>query len=95
MKQVLWTDEKGYQHRSLLRDSDPDHLAPQGIPQDPPDLSHLDWEELKRALHNELVDRGLSTWSDVQRSQDGVSAAVTKIFKRPLVGLYKLEANQK
>ena len=95
MKIVQWTDDLGYQHRSLLRDSDPDHLAPQGIPQDPPDLSHLDWGELKRALHNELVDRGLTTWADVQRSQDGVTAAVAKVLKRPIVGLYKLEANRK
>lgn len=92
MKFISWTDEKGYRRRSLLRDTDPDHLAPQGIPADVPDLIHLDWDEIQRELHNALVDAELFTWADVQRAQNGVTSAVTRVFKKRLVTLYKLEA---
>lgn len=89
MKTVLWIDDKGYKHRSMIRDNDPDSLAPSGIPCDPPDLNRLDWEELKRQLHNMLVEKGLATWEDVQQSQNGVTTSVVSIFKRPLIGLFR------
>ncbi len=89
MKIVMWTDDRGYKHRSLLRDSDPDELAPKGIPQDPPDLDELDWEGLKKDLHNALVERGLATWEDVLAQQNGVTSAIKQVFKRPMVYLYR------
>jgi hypothetical protein len=89
MKTVIWIDGDGYKHRSLLRDSDPDHLVMQGIPQEPPDLKRLDWDSLMRDLHNILVERGIITWDDVQRGQNMVSSAILQIFKRPIVGLYR------
>jgi hypothetical protein len=95
MKSVIWTDEEGYRRRSLLRDVDPDHLAPQGIPADVPDLSHLDWDDIQRELHNALVERGLFTWTDVQRAQNGVTSAVTQVFKKRLIALYKLKLEAK
>lgn len=73
----------------MLRDEDPDHLAPAGIPKDPPDIQRLDWEEIKRLIHNELVDRGLETWADVENSQNGISSSILAVLKRQLVGLYR------
>jgi len=89
MKTVEWVDDDGFKHRSLLRDSDPDHLAPAGIPADPPDLTRLDWEGLVRELHNTLAERGLSSWQDVLEHQNGITSSIISVFKRPIVGLYK------
>jgi len=89
MKEVIWTDERGFKHRSLLRDNDPDNLGSAGIPLDPPDLFHLDWDGLVRELHNLLVDKKLSTWEDVQRSGNGVSSSIQTVLKRPIIALYR------
>jgi len=111
MRIVTWTDPAGYTRRSLIRNADPDDKAPEiGIPVDPPDLDLLDWvgistqfpdlslAEFKRKLHNRLVQTGLITWKDVQRSQNGLSSAVMfagrnrellAVIKRPLVALYR------
>ena len=93
MKVVTWEDERGWKHQSLLRDTDPDHLAKSGVPLDPPDLTALDWEGLMRDLHNALVERGLSTWQDVLEQQNGVQSSIISVFKRPIVALYKRQAN--
>ena len=111
MRLVIWTDERGYCRRSLIRNSDPTDRAPEiGIPVDPPDLDLLDWSviiaqfpnldiaEFKCKLHNRLIQSGLITWQDVQRSQNGLTAAVIAVgrdrkllavIKRPLVALYR------
>lgn len=112
MKLITWTDDTGYAHRSLIRDCDYAADAPKiGIPNDPPDLDLLDWaaivlpddldpDEFKRNLHNRLVKFGLITWTDVQRSQNGVTSAIMAVgrdrnilraVKRPLIMLYKME----
>lgn len=88
-KLIIWTDEGGLKHRSILRDNDPDHLAPAGVPDDPPDLSRLDWESIRRELHNHLVDRGLISWQDVQDSGNGISNALITVLRRHVVGLYR------
>lgn len=111
MKLVIWTDQHGYKHRSAIRNSDPDDRAPEiGILSDPPDLELLDWAtvlgqvpdldigQFKCKLHNRLVTTGLITWIDIQRSQNGLTAAIMfagrdrKILvalKRQLVALYR------
>jgi len=92
MKIVVYEDNAGYKHRALLRDTDPDHAAPTiGIPQDPPDLDRIDWEEVKRKLHNRLVERELITWLDVQRSQNGVTSSILDVLRREVVMLYRLD----
>lgn len=91
MKQITWTDERGYRHRSLVRDGDSDEMANQGILQDPPSLEELDWEGIKRDLHNALVDAGLYSWRDVQRKQ-GLRGAILSAIKKRLIYLYR-EAN--
>jgi hypothetical protein len=84
MRAVIWTDENGYLHRSLIRDDDQDYRAAEvGIPTEPPDVCLLDYsgleidvDEFQKALHNQLVRLGLITWKDVQRSQNGVTRAI-------------------
>ena len=91
MKTVIHEGASGQKRAYLLRDSDPDHLAPSGIPLGPPDLDRLDWDALVTELQNLLVDRGLFTWKDVQLSQNGVSASIVTVFKRAIITLYKTE----
>jgi hypothetical protein len=76
--------------QALVRDGDPDETAPErGIPNDPPDLDRLDWDTLKRELHNELVKRGLYDFEDVQRQQNGVSLAIRRVITKRVLALYK------
>lgn len=91
MKTVKWTDKRGYKHRSLLRDADPDDLAPRGILHDPPDLEALDWEAVKMDLHNALVDAGLFSWREVQAqgANDGLRGAILSALKKRLIALYR------
>jgi hypothetical protein len=95
LKLVKWIDKDGFNHLSLLRESDPDSLAPSGIVQSPPDLRGLDWVAIVRELHNLLVDRGLITWKDVQVSQNGVNTAIVAVLKNKIINLYKLQEVKK
>jgi hypothetical protein len=90
MKQITWTDERGMKHRALIRDTDPDSAAPAGIPLDPPDLDRIDWESLKRELHNMLLDQGIVDWLAWQQ-QPNVVNHITAVVKRHLVALYREE----
>lgn len=95
MRLVTWTDKHGLQHRSWVRDQDPDDAAPQGILQDPPNLEGIDWEEVKRDLHNALVSAGLFSWLDVQNrgAEDGLRGAILSSMKRRLINLYREAQN--
>ena len=88
MRVVTWVDKHGYKHRSLVRDSDPDDMASQGILQDPPSLEELDWEGVKMDLHNALVERELYSWRNVQEKR-GLRGAILSSLKRRLVYLYR------
>ena len=84
-----WTDEDGYKRAALLRDDDPEPMRTAGIPVGPPDLSQVDWDVVQRELHNQLYERRLFTWEDVQRAQNGVTAAVLAVLKRRVIELYR------
>jgi len=88
MRRVTWTDDRGYKHSSLVRDEDSDDMASYGVLQDPPNLDELDWEGVKRDLHNYLVDAGLISWRDVQE-RTGLRGAILSAMKRRLVYLYR------
>lgn len=92
MRLVEWTDGEGYRRLSYVRNSDPDDLAPQGLPCATPDLDALDWERIKREVHNLLVSKRLLTWDDVIRSQNGITSIANATLKRELIILIR---NQK
>ena len=94
MRQVKWTDRHGWNHLSLVRDGDPDEMAESGLLRDPPDVNGIDWEVVKRELHNRLVDAGLVTWADVQRGQKAVTGIVSAVLRRRVIGLYRLDDRQ-
>ncbi len=89
MRQVEWTDKAGYNHRSLVRDNDPDDMAEQGIPLDPPDLSPIDWEMVRKDLHNALLHNEMIEWGDIPVRPNGISNAIKTSMKRQVVNLYK------
>jgi len=89
MRRITYTDKFGYKRVSLIRDTDPDDLAPQGVPIGPPDLDLVDWEEVKRDLNNMLVDRNILTYGDIQRQNTGVSSCVRSCLTSKVVNLYK------
>lgn len=95
MRLVDWTDQRGWKHRSLVRDGDSDDMAPQGILRDPPNLDNIDWEAVKQDLHNALAASGLFTWADVQNrgAEDGLRGAILSAVRKRLINLYR-EANR-
>lgn len=93
MKKVVWTDTKGFQHISCVRDNDNESQYAKGIPNDPPDIRALDWDGIIKDLHNALVERGLLTWADVQRQGTGVAGAITSVLRPRIIALYRTSPN--
>ena len=93
MKRVEWTDEKGWKRARLVQD---EILQPvdEGVPLEPPDIERMDWNGIKRDLHNELFVRGLIDWQAVQQSRDGLTAAILAAIRRPLQNLYREHLQQ-
>ena len=91
MRRVQWIDRKGRNHASVVRDRDPDDLAKAGygIPGDPPDVDQLDWDAIKRDLHNELLARGIITYEDLVAAQNGATGAILAAIRSRLTTLYR------
>lgn len=88
MKTIEWEDKDGYKRRALVRDGDPEDQPEQGIQQGPPPLDRIDWEGVKRGLHNRLMDAGLFTWKDVQEKGD-LRGIILAEFRQRLIYLYR------
>lgn len=93
MKTVIYIDKHGYKHGALLRDSDDESHPQVGIPLNPPPIDSL-IKDAARELHNELVTRGLFTWEDIQRSQNGLTDVILAVFRRKLIEAYRNEARK-
>ena len=90
MRRVEWTDKRGYRHRALVRDEDPDSAAKHGLKLDPPSVGNLDWEGIKKDLHNALLDRGLIDWPAVQKAPRGsLTGAIIAVMRARLIALYR------
>lgn len=89
MRKVTWEDSRGYKHNSWVRDIDPDNLAQLGIPCDPPDLDQIDWEGVKRDLHNFLLERGLTNWQELNASQGNLRSVIQDALFRRLIALFR------
>jgi len=96
MRLVEWKDDDGWKHLAWVRDSDPDAMAVQGrgISADPVDITELDWGAIKRDLHNQLVNRRLSNFQDVQNQRNGLRGAVLAVLHNRLTTLYKLKERE-
>lgn len=89
MKQVEWIDDNGYKRISWLRDNQPLDKASEGIPNDPPDVNRIDWEQVKRDLHNAMVEKKVFSWTDVQREQNALTGIINSVIKKHLVFLFR------
>lgn len=69
-------------------DTEPSH----GMIQGPPNLAELDWEGIKRDLHNGLFDAGLMSWLDIQQKQ-GLPPIILGAIRTRLINLYRAEEN--
>lgn len=87
MREVLWTDDKGYNHRSFLRDVDVTFSPEFGIPSDPPDVRRIDCEAMLKEMYNMLVDTRSFTRSELQKNEALVR--VGNIAKRYVDALYR------
>jgi len=88
MRRVIWEDERGYLRASLIRDSDPDSIAPQGVPVTI--VSELiNWDDAKKSLNNLLVERGLFTLEDVLSTRESLASVILAVFRRKLLAFYK------
>lgn len=90
MKIVIYEDKNGKLHRAVLRDNDPDDLADEGIPLDPPKIEDI-LEEAKIELHNELVKRELFDVKSINRQKGALSSAVKKCITNKIVKRYLIE----
>ena len=87
MKLVVYEGKDGRLHRTILRNSDPEELADEGIPLDPPNISDI-LEEAKVELHNELVRKELFDVESLNRHNGALPAAVTKCITRKIIKRY-------
>lgn len=94
MRYVVYTDERGWKRRSLVRDTDSDEMAPKGIPAGPPDLDTVDWNAIKKEINNAMVDQGLFTWNDLQGSSVGLQV-VTLPIRRALSSMFREQDKQR
>lgn len=89
MRTVIITDRFGYKRAYLCTDDMSDDEAEQGIPQTPPDLDLIEWEEVKKHLNNILVDRMIFTYQDVCQARNAVTSASKAVLKTRIVNLYR------
>jgi len=96
MKIVIFEDKQGKLHRAMLRDNDPEALANEGIPIDPPNIDDV-LEEAKIELHNELVRRELVDLKSINNRRGALASAVNKHITRKILKLYlhKEEQNKR
>lgn len=90
MKQLIWTDDKGWKHRMLVKDTDGMKEARFGIKQDPPMISDDDWNGLRREVHNYMVENSLYAFQDYVHNQVA-AMGLLNVIKRFIVTQFKLK----
>ena len=94
MRHVIIRDKQGFKTRMLIRDSDGDEAAEKiGVPDGPPDVRRIDWEQVQLEINELLVKNGLFTWDQLMQNPIGLNI-VTLPIKRQLSALYR-ERNEK
>ncbi len=89
MRHVIISDKKGFKTRMLIRDSDGDEAADRiGVPDGPPDVRRIDWEQVQLEINNLLVDNGFFTWDKLMQSPSGLNI-ITLPIRRQLSALYR------
>ena len=87
MRLIQKTDPNGYKHLYYIKDNDPD--TARGILADPPNIEALDWDAIKKEIHNGLVDNKLVQLLDIRRSNSGLNNIILRAFQRRILDLYR------
>jgi len=94
MKAVTY-DEDGWLRRSHVLDTMSALDAHKGVPSNPPDITQLDWNEIKRELNNLLIQRGLIERNDLNgQGINLLRSAVQSVITKKIIMLYKQEATK-
>lgn len=88
-EEVKWIDDDGYKHLSIMPQKFKLHNPSEGFPNDPPNLDLIDWDLVKKELHNLLVDRRIVTFADLQNKNGDLANAILLVIRPKLVELYK------
>jgi len=91
LKIVEWTDARGYKHRAAIRDGDTlaDAQNGRGIPLDPPDVASIDWEAVRRDLHNHLLQLGITNFEVVRSGRSQLNSALIRTLKTHVMELLR------
>lgn len=90
MKNLIYTDQLGYNFLSLVRDTDTDPSI--GILSGPPHLNQIDWQDIGRELHNKLLEKGFYTLKDIQQRQADFNQIILSVIGRKIFRLYQEES---
>ncbi len=92
MKNIIYEGSDGRLHRAILRDDDPDSLAAEGIPLDPPMIEEI-LEDAKIELHNELVKKQLFDARSLDEHKGALQSIVNRVITNKIIKKY-LEYNK-
>ena len=84
MKIVIYKDNDGKLHKYLIRDTDPESNAQEGLPLDPPMIDDI-LESAKVCLHNELILRDLCDHESLSKNVGALSSAVKKCITKNII----------
>jgi len=84
VNRIKHIDENGYNQVVMSLDHNPEN----GLPIHQFDIHSIDWDQVKKELHNELIDRELFTWEDVQL-KGGLENVIKTVLKKHLIYQYK------
>lgn len=88
-KIVIWKDKRGIMHRSILKDDMSEERPQDGYISDPPSVFSLDWNEIAKDLHNQLVARKLFTKQHI--TQNELTGAILAALRKKVKDLYRRE----
>ena len=88
MKLVITKDDKGYLHRMWITEDMDEKDAYMGLLDDPPNLDELDWEQIKRELHNLLVKRAIISIDSPVELQN-LSNTIVSVVQPKIVALLR------
>lgn len=92
MRRVIYEDRNGQVKCRLIRDVDDANFPEVGIPIEPPPIERIVTESATE-IRNELVRRGILTFSDLNevQNQRAVLDVLNSILRRKIVEAYKLK----
>jgi len=93
MKRIIYEDDSGVVHCSLLRDIDDENHPEIGVPINPPPIERIIVENALE-VRNQLVRMGILTYKDLLSQPNSVSNIIDRVIRKKLVEAYKLEESK-